>query len=194
MPSAETGLRLVEAEIDEDTLLNGLMDSCRERSASVVAMEDSEGVAVDKIGGGRRQPDHAGVEVVDDLGEPVEERAMRFVEDDQVEEAWAELRVAEAERLLGGDEEALRPVDVVGEDPVAWLVRQERLEPVGEGLVDERVAVCQEEDVLGLMRPQKSSMSAIVVRVLPVPVAITRSARRLPLANASPTLRIASCW
>ena len=37
-------------------------------------------------------------------------------------------------------------------------------------------------------------MIAIVVQVLPVPVAITRRARRLFLANASATRRMASCW
>ena len=38
------------------------------------------------------------------------------------------------------------------------------------------------------------STSEITVRVLPLPVAITRSARRSFFSNASDTRRIARCW
>ncbi len=50
---------------------------------------------------------------------------MGFVEDDEVEEAGAELGVAERQRLLGGDEEAFGFVDLMGVDAVARLVRQD---------------------------------------------------------------------
>jgi hypothetical protein len=88
-----------------------------------IAPEEPEGVTVDKVGGGSRQADHAGIEVLDDFGEPLEERAVGFIEDDQIEEPWAELGVAERQRLLGRHEEAFRFVDLMRVDPVASTTR-----------------------------------------------------------------------
>ena len=82
-------------------------------------------------------------------------RAVGFVEDDEVEETWAELRVAERHRLLGGDEEAFGFVDLMRVDPVARLVRQVRLEAIGQGLIDQGVTVREEENVLRLIGAEK---------------------------------------
>ena len=50
------------------------------------------------------------VEVFDDFGETPENRTMRFVENDQVKKAWAELFVTQAHGLFRGDKEALGSV------------------------------------------------------------------------------------
>ena len=68
--------------------------------------------------------DHAGIKVLDDFGETLEERAVGFIEDDEVEETWAELGVAERQSLLSGDEETFGFVDLVRVNAVARLVRQ----------------------------------------------------------------------
>ena len=88
MPFAlEAGVRLVEAEIDEEAFFDGLLVVVEEGRRLVVAPEDAEGVAVDEVGGRGGQTDHPRVEVLDDFGEALEDRAMGFVEDDEVEEA-----------------------------------------------------------------------------------------------------------
>ena len=190
----ETGLRLVQAEIDEEAFFHGLLVVVEKGRRVGVAVEDPEGVAVDEVGRRGGQADHAGVEVLDDFGEPLEDRAVGFVEDDEVEETGAELGVAERHRLLGGDEEAFGLVDLMRVDPVARLVRQVGLEAIGQGLIDEGVAVGEEENVLRLIGAEKDVDQGHGSRVLPVPVAMTRSARRLLAAKASATRRMASCW
>ena len=78
---------------------------------------------------------------------------MRLVEDDEVEEAGAELLEAPAHGLERGDVEALVRVDVRGVDADARFVGQMRLESVVEGLLDQGVAVGEEED---LLRPERA--------------------------------------
>jgi hypothetical protein len=46
-----------------------------------------------------RQVDQAGIKVLDDFCEPLEERPMGFIEDEEVEETWAELCVAERQPI-----------------------------------------------------------------------------------------------
>src|SRR5207248_2128223 len=82
-------------------------------------------------------------------------RAVGFIEDDEVEETWAELGVAERQRLLGGDEEAFGLVDLMGVDPVARLVGQVGFEAIRQGLINEGVTVRKEEHVLRLMGAEK---------------------------------------
>jgi hypothetical protein len=65
-----------------------------------------------KLAGVAVRPEHAGIKVLDDFCEPLEERPMGFIEDEEVEETWAELCVAERQRLLGGNEEAFGLVDL----------------------------------------------------------------------------------
>src|ERR1700691_4787868 len=59
------------------------------------------------------QANHAGIKILDDFSEPLEGGAVGFIEDDEVEETWAELGIAECQRLLGGDEEAFGFVDLI---------------------------------------------------------------------------------
>ena len=151
----ETGVRLVQAEIDEEAFFHGLRVVVEEGRHIGVAPEEPEGVAVDEVGGRSGQADHAGIEVLDDFGEPLEERAVGFIEDDEVEETWAELGVAERQRLLGGDEEAFGFVDLMRVDPVARLVRQVGFEAIGQGLIDKGVTVREEENVLRLIGAEK---------------------------------------
>jgi hypothetical protein len=47
-----------------------------------------------------------------DFGEPLEDGTVRHIENDQVEEAGAEFRIAHAHRLFRGDEQAFCLVDV----------------------------------------------------------------------------------
>ena len=69
-----------------------------------------------------------------------------------------------------------------------------RLEGV-DCLLDERDAVREEEDALRPIGAHEQSVSAITVRVLPAPVAITSSALRWwSFSNASATRRIARVW
>ena len=119
----ETRVRLVQGEIDEEAFFHGLWVVVEEGRHIGIASEEPVGVTVDE--GGRRssQADHAGIEVLDDFGEPLEKRAVGFIEDDEVEETWAELGVAERHRLLSGNEEALGFVDLMRVDPVARLMR-----------------------------------------------------------------------
>ena len=95
----------------------------KERRHIGIAPEEPEGVTVDEVGGRSSQADHAGIEVLDDFSEPLKQRAVGFIEDNEVEETWAELSIAERERLLGGDEEAFGLVDLMRVDPVTRLVR-----------------------------------------------------------------------
>ena len=82
----ESGLRLIQSEVDEMSFLDGLLVGVEERRRLVAAVEYAERVAVDESGRCRGQTDHAGIEVLDDFGEAIEDRAVRFVEDDEVEE------------------------------------------------------------------------------------------------------------
>ena len=103
--------------------------------------------------------------------------------------------IADAHRLLRGDVEALVGIDVGRADADARLVGQVRLEAVVERLLDERVAVGEEQAPFAPTSfEDRMSIRPMVVRVLPVPVAMTSSARRLPASKASATRRIASCW
>src|SRR5207247_3538371 len=65
----ETGLRLVEAEIDEELVVDGLLVVVEKGRHDSVAAKDAERVAVDEVGRRGGQPDHPGVEVLDDFGE-----------------------------------------------------------------------------------------------------------------------------
>src|SRR4029077_13173322 len=75
---------------------------------------------------------------------------------DDVEETWAELGVAERQRLLGGDEEAFGFVDLMRVDPVARLVRQVGLEAICQSLIDKGVTVREEQNVLRLIGAEKN--------------------------------------
>src|ERR1035437_8152117 len=151
----ETGVRLVKAEINEESCLYGLWIVIEKGWRIGIAPEEPEGVTVDKAGGGSSQADHAGIEVLDDFGEPLKERAVGFIEDDQVEKARAELGVAERHRLLGSDEEAFGFVDLMRVDPIARLVRQVGFETICQGLIDEGVTVGEEENILRLVGAEK---------------------------------------
>ena len=152
----EAGVRLVQDEIDEEAFVHGLWVVVEEGRHIGIAPEEPEGVTVDEVGGSSSQADHPGIEVLDDFGEPLEERAVGFIEDDDVEETWAELGVAERHRLLGGDEEAFGFVDLMRVDPVARLVRQVGLEAICQRLIDECIPVREEENVLRLMGAEKN--------------------------------------
>ena len=89
----ETGVRLVQAEIYEEAFFHGLRVCVEEGRHVGIAPEEPEGVTIDEVGGGSSQADHAGIEVFDDFSEPLEERAVGFIEDDDVEETWVELGV-----------------------------------------------------------------------------------------------------
>src|SRR3984957_16261521 len=141
----ETGMRLVEAEIDKELFLYGLWVVVEERWRIGVAAKEPEGITVDEVGGCRSQADHAGIKVLDDFGEPFEERAVRFIENDEIEESWAELGVAERQRLLGGDEKAFGFVDLMCVNSIARLMRQMGFEAVCQSQVDERGAVREEQ-------------------------------------------------
>src|SRR5439155_25547056 len=137
-------------KIDEEMIFHGMWIVVKERRYIGIAPEKPEGVTVDEVGGRSRQADHAGIEVLDNFSESLEERAVGFIEDDEVEETWAELGIAERQRLLGGDEEAFGFVDLMRVDPVARLVWQVGFEAIGQGLIDEGVTVREEENVLRL--------------------------------------------
>ena len=81
---------------------------------------------------------------------------MRFIEDDEIEETWAELGVAQRQRLLGGDEEAFGFVNLMRVDPIARLVRQVGFEAICQGLIDKSVPVREEENILRLIGAEKN--------------------------------------
>ena len=83
-----------------------------------------------KAAGGGGETHHARVEIFDHFGEAVEDRAVRFVENDEVEKTGRKSLVANAHRLLRRDIEALVRVDVCCADADARLVRQMCLEAV----------------------------------------------------------------
>src|SRR5207245_2372005 len=111
--------------------------------------KDLESIAIEKISGRGREADHAGVKVLDDLVEAIENRAVGFVEDDKVEKARAELFEAATHGLEGRDVEPLVEVDVSGVDTNTGLAWQVSFETVVQGLFDKRIAVGHEEDLLG---------------------------------------------
>jgi hypothetical protein len=80
---------------------------------------------------------------------------MRFVEYDEIEKRRIEFLKAQAQGLLGGNEEALSGIDFPCVDPVARLVRQVGLETVGQRLIDKRIAVGEEKYVLRLVRAKE---------------------------------------
>ena len=55
---------------------------------------------------------------------------MRFIEDDDIEEPWAELRVAKGQGLFGSNKKSLGLVDLIGINPVARFIRQMCLETI----------------------------------------------------------------
>ena len=63
----------------------------------------------------------------------------------------------------------------------SWL--KEFLEAVRFGLVHQRVAVGDEQDLLRWLARINTSINDMVVRVLPVPVAMTIKALRFPLGE-----------
>lgn len=81
---------------------------------------------------------------------------MGFIEDDEIEEPWAELAVAQRQRLLGGDEKAFGFVDLIRVNPVSRLGRQVGLKTIGQCLIDEGITVREEENVLRLIGAQKN--------------------------------------
>src|SRR5207249_1536049 len=119
----KSGVRLIQVEINEKLLLHRLWVVVEERRHIRITTKKPKGVPVDEVGGSRSQADHASVEVLDDLGKAPKERAMSFVEDDDIEKTWTEPRVAERHCLLGGDKETLCFVDLTGVNPIARLVR-----------------------------------------------------------------------
>jgi hypothetical protein len=120
-----------------------------------IAPKEPEGVTVDEIGRGSSQANHAGIEVLDDFGEPLEERSVGFIENDEVEETRVELGITKRQRLLGSHKETFSFVNLMRVDPVARLVRQVSLKAIRQGLIDECVMVGEEENVLRLMRAEK---------------------------------------
>ena len=144
----KAGVRLVQPEVDEVAFLDGLLVRVEEGRRLITALEYAERVAVDEGGRGGGEADHASIEILDHFGEAIEDRAVRFVEDDEVEKSGGESLVANAHRLLGRDVEALVRVDVGRANADARLVRKMRLEAVVERLLDERVAVGEKEHLL----------------------------------------------
>ena len=59
-----------------------------------IAVEDAERVTVNEVGRSGREADHPRVEVFDDLEEPLENRAVCLIEDDEVEEGRTESVIA----------------------------------------------------------------------------------------------------
>src|SRR5437870_3280172 len=90
-PALKTSLRLVKAEIHETLFGNRLLIGIKESGRLISAIEGAESVAIEEVRRCGGKTDHTRVEVINDFCEAVEERAMRLVKDDQVEEAWAEL-------------------------------------------------------------------------------------------------------
>jgi hypothetical protein len=77
---------LVQTEIDEELIVDGLRVVIEESWDISIAPEEPKGVTVDKVGRCSSQTDHAGIEVFDDFREPPEERAVGLIEDGEIEE------------------------------------------------------------------------------------------------------------
>ena len=74
---------LVTPNLDEVRLLVDIEEGRR----LISAIEYAECIPVDEGGGCCSQPDHTGVEILDDSGEAVENGSVRFVEYDEVEKS-----------------------------------------------------------------------------------------------------------
>src|SRR5439155_6634971 len=97
------------------------------------------------------EADHSRIEIIDNLGESLENRTMRFIENNQVKESRAEFIEAKIHRLLRGNKEALCRINTVRVNSVARFMRQVRFETVCQRLFHECVSVSQKQNVLRLV-------------------------------------------
>ena len=154
--SLKAGVRLVQGEIDEMALFDGLLVGIEEGRRLVAALENAERVSINECRRGCGQADHAGIKIFDHFGKAIEDRAMGFVEDDKVKKAGRELLVADAHRLLRGDVEPLVWVDIRCADADARLIRQKSLEAVVQRLFDKCVTVGKKKNLLRIGALQKN--------------------------------------
>ena len=120
---------------------------------AVLEVEQRIGVVVDLVLRRRRQADEEAVEIFEDRAEALIDRAMRLVDDDEVEMAGTELRLAlllavdQAHHRRIGREEDAALAGALGDEVDRRGIRQMRLEGAGR-LVHQRHAVGEEQHAL----------------------------------------------
>src|SRR6266496_1889692 len=101
-----------------------LLERVEKCGCLVRSVENTKRIAIYEIRGGCREADHSRIEIIDNLREPLKNRTMRFVEDDQVKKARAELIKAKVHRLFGRNKEPLRRINAMRIDSIARLMRE----------------------------------------------------------------------
>ena len=108
----KAGMGLIEREVDEMPLSDGLIVGIEKCRRLLAAIEYAERITFDEGGRGGCKPYHAGIEIFDHFGKAIENRTMRFIEYDEVEKTRRKLLVANAHRLLGRHIEPRVGIDV----------------------------------------------------------------------------------
>src|SRR5437763_40312 len=90
-----------------------LLERVEIRRRLIGTIENAERIAIDEVRRRCRQSNHPCIEIVDDLGETYKNRAVGFIENDQVEEARAKFIEGKIHCLLSRNKEALCRVDVM---------------------------------------------------------------------------------
>ena len=82
--SLKTGLRFVKAEIDKMLFVYRLFEGVEICRCLVRAIENTKRIAIYEIRRRCREANHSRIEIVDDLGEALENRTVRFIKNDEV--------------------------------------------------------------------------------------------------------------
>lgn len=95
----EPRLSLIDVEVDEMSVLDRLLIRIEECWSLIATVKNTERISVEECRGCCGEADHTSVEILDNLGEAIEYRAMGFVEDDQIEEGRRKLLIANSHSL-----------------------------------------------------------------------------------------------
>lgn len=150
--------RGIQFKVHEIAIVDGLLIGVKISRFAVSAIEGQEGVAIDVIGGRGGQAHLAGVEIFQHFVELVENRAVDFVENNQVEKSGRKLleNIADGLQRDGKQPLGARARVVPTADAGTRFEGQVTFEPVFTGLVYQRIPVSLEQHPPGLVGAHKN--------------------------------------
>ncbi len=140
------------------------------------------------------QPNHTGIKILDDFVIFIKNRTMNFIKDNQIKETRSKFFKTVTQGLQGGRVKPVRFLDVITINTGTRFIGEEFFKAIRFSLGPTNSSRSATKRIFcAWLADRKTLISDIAVLVFPVPVAITSKALRLPLANVSHTLRMASC-
>src|SRR6266566_658580 len=107
----EAGPGLIEAVIDQVAIVYGLFISIEEGGRTILTIESQKCIAINEIGWRGGQADETAIEVLEDFIPFIENGAMDFVKDNQIEKSRSKRLETSVQSLQGHSVEATGRID-----------------------------------------------------------------------------------